>query len=74
MPPDARERFERLRRWRGAAAETRGVETFVVAKNEMLARIALAAPETLEQLREHVEPFRLREYGEAILSALRGGG
>ncbi len=71
LPPDARERFERLRRWRAAAAETRGVETFVVAKNELLLKIALAAPTTLEALKEHAEPFRLREYGEAMLAAMR---
>ncbi len=74
LPPDARERFERLRRWRAAAAEKRGVETFVVAKNELLMKIALSAPSTIDGLREHMEPFRLREYGEAILLALRGAG
>ena len=51
-----------------------GVETFVVAKNEMLLKIAVASPATLDALGEHMEPFRLREYGEAILSALRGAG
>lgn len=74
LPPDARERFERLRRWRASAAEQRGVETFVVAKNELLLKVALAAPTTLDALAEHMEPFRLREYGEAILSAMHARG
>ncbi|MCK6459910.1 MAG: HRDC domain-containing protein [Planctomycetes bacterium] len=74
LAPEARERFERLRRWRAAAAGERGVETFVVAKNEMLLKIALAAPASFDALAQHMEPFRLREYGEAILSALRGAG
>ncbi|MFI5403733.1 MAG: HRDC domain-containing protein, partial [Planctomycetota bacterium] len=63
--------FERLRRWRALAAEKRGVETYVVAKNELLLKVALAGAATVEDLREHVEPFRLREYGEAMLAAMR---
>jgi ribonuclease D len=74
LPPDARDRFERLRRWRADVAGKRGVETFVVAKNDLLLKIALAAPSTLDGLKEHMEPFRLREYGEAILLAMRGAG
>jgi ribonuclease D len=74
LPPAARERFERLRRWRAAVAEKRGVETFVVAKNELLLKIAVAGPSRFEDLKEHMEPFRLREYGEAILLAMRGPG
>jgi ribonuclease D len=70
LPPAVRERFERLRQWRAAAAEARGVETFVVARNELLQRIALAAPRTLAELEPLLEPFRFREYGAAILAAL----
>ena len=70
LPPAARERFERLRRWRGAAAEKRGVETFVVAKNDLLLKVALAGATTLGELKEHLEPFRLKEYGEAMLAAM----
>jgi ribonuclease D len=70
LPPAARERFERLRRWRAAAAEARGVETFVVARNELLQRIAAAGPRTLAELEPLVEPFRFREYGAAMLAAL----
>jgi ribonuclease D len=71
LPPDARDRFERLRRWRGLAAEKRGVETFVIAKNDLLLKVALAAPRSLDDLAPHVEPFRIREYGEAMLAAMR---
>jgi ribonuclease D len=71
LPAAARERFERLRRWRALAAETRGVETYVVARNELLLKVALAGAATVDDLKEHVEPFRLREYGEAMLAAMR---
>jgi len=70
MAADARRRYERLRRWRTAAAEARGVETFVVARNELLMRVAVADCRTREDLAEVIEPFRLREYGDAILAAI----
>ncbi|HEX5138325.1 MAG TPA: HRDC domain-containing protein [Planctomycetota bacterium] len=70
LPQEARDRFERLRRWRALAAEQRGVETFVVAKNELLLKIAVAGCATLDDLGVHMEPFRLREYGEAMLGAM----
>jgi ribonuclease D len=69
-PPEVRERFDRLRRWRTRAAEERGVETFVVARNDLLLALAQSGARNLEELRPLVEPFRFREYGEAILAAL----
>jgi ribonuclease D len=70
MSGHAKQRFENLRRWRTAAAEARGVESFVVARNELLEKIARADCTTLNDLGELVEPFRLREYGAAILAAM----
>ncbi|MHC4549773.1 MAG: HRDC domain-containing protein [Planctomycetota bacterium] len=70
MPAGARQRYERLRRWRATAAAARGVETFVVARNELLTRIALAGCRTVGELGAIVEPFRLREYGDAMLAAM----
>jgi len=66
----AKRTFERLRRWRARAAEERGVETFVVARNELLAKLASTDVGTLDDLAGHLEPFRVREYGEAILAAI----
>ena len=74
IAPAVKGRYERLRRWRGRAAEERGVEPFVVARNELLMRIATAAPATLDELGKVVEPFRADEYGEAILSAMLDSG
>jgi len=71
-PPEVLERFERLRRWRTEAARKRGVEPFVVARNELLFEIARANPETPEALAARIEPFRFREYGAAILDSVRG--
>ena len=70
MSTRAKQLYEGLRKWRTAAAEARGVESFVVARNELLERIARAGCTTLEELGEFVEPFRLREYGDAILAAM----
>jgi ribonuclease D len=70
LPAAARTRFERLRRWRAGVAEKRGVETFVVARNELLLRIATAGPTMLDEMKEILEPFRFREYGAAMLAAM----
>ncbi|MDH3590789.1 MAG: ribonuclease D [Planctomycetota bacterium] len=68
--PAVKQRYERLRRWRARAAEERGVESFVVARNELLMRVARSGAASREELAGEVEPFRLREYGDAILAAL----
>jgi ribonuclease D len=73
-PPEVKRRIERLKRWRARAAEERGVEAFVVARNELLQRVALAGCTTLDELADHVEPFRAREYGEAMLAAMLDPG
>jgi ribonuclease D len=69
-PPRVKARYERLRRWRSAAAEQRGVESFVVARNELLMKVAEAGPGNLGELEPLLEPFRFREYGASILSVL----
>jgi ribonuclease D len=71
-PPDVFDRYERLRRWRTETARKRGVEPFVVARNELLFQLAVAFPRTLGELEPLLEPFRLREYGDAILDSMRG--
>ncbi|MHC4952547.1 MAG: ribonuclease D [Planctomycetota bacterium] len=68
--PDTKERYERLRAWRKRAAEERGVESWVIARNELMMRLARAAPATRGELAPLLEPFRDREYGESILAAL----
>ena len=52
--------------------DERGVETWVVARNELLLRVARENPRTREALEPLLEPFRLREYGDAMLEALLG--
>ncbi len=71
MPVRVKQRYEQLRRWRTKAAEERGVESFVVARNELLMKIAAKECRTLEEIGALLEPFRFREYGEAILAAVR---
>ncbi|MGH7163530.1 MAG: ribonuclease D [Planctomycetota bacterium] len=73
VPPEVQERFERLRRWRTEAAKRRGVEPFVVARNDLLFQVAQRGCRTIEDLSGVMEPFRVREYGGAILDSLGGG-
>ena len=71
-PPEVEERYERLRAWRRARAEARKVEVQVIAPNAVLWAIARAAPSDLESLAvvEGMDPFRLEQYGAAILDVL----
>ena len=70
LTPDVKSAYERLRRWRGRAAEERGVESWVVARNELLLQVAQARPKTPADLEPLLEPFRLKEYGAAMLAAI----
>jgi ribonuclease D len=67
------ERYERLRAWRRARAEARKVEVQVIAPNAVLWAVARANPPDLESLArvEGMDPFRLEQYGPAILEVLR---
>jgi len=70
LDPVVKARFEKLRRWRNEAAQERGVEMWVVARNELLLEVAQRAPGSRDELGELLEPFRLAEYGDAILEAI----
>jgi ribonuclease D len=69
---DVEERYEKLRTWRKGRAEARKVEVQVIAPNAVLMAVARTAPRTLEELGrvEGMDPFRLQQYGEEMLSAL----
>ncbi len=73
MAPEVKRRYEALRRWRSAAAAKRGVESFVVARNEMLAQVAALEARSPDDLAAIVEPWRLREYGAAMIAAMLDG-
>ena len=66
LPAAIRNRYNALRKWRSGAAKERGVEPFVVARNELLMEVAKSGGTTVEEMAGLMEPFRLREYGEAM--------
>ena len=70
--PEVEERYEKLRKWRKDRAEARKVEVQVIAPNAVLMAVARSAPRTLEELGrvEGMDPFRLQQYGEEMLTAL----
>ena len=74
-PPEVEERYERLRAWRKGRAEARKVEVQVIAPNAVLWAIARANPADAPSLAlvEGMDPFRLEQYGSAILDVLRTG-
>jgi ribonuclease D len=71
--PEVEERYELLRAWRRARALARKVEVQVIAPNAVLWAIARADPKDLRALAavEGMDPFRLEQYGPAILETLR---
>jgi len=71
--PEIEERYERLRGWRRSRAEVRKVEVQVIAPNAVLWAIARANPADLESLAavEGMDPFRIEQYGPAILEVLQ---
>ncbi|MEQ8764728.1 MAG: HRDC domain-containing protein [Planctomycetota bacterium] len=74
LKPAERKVFDRLRAWRVERAEQRGVDASRVATNRLLADIVRTDPRDLDELLEvpGMEPWRIREYGEEILSVVNG--
>ncbi len=70
LPTSIRNCYDALRKWRSRAAKERGVESFVVARNELLMEVAKSGGTTVEEVSGLMEPFRVREYGEAMLRAM----
>ena len=66
-------RYEALRAWRKGRAEARKVEVQVIAPNAVLLNVAKAEPADREALArvDGMDPFRVEQYAEEILSALR---
>lgn len=73
LTPEQQQLFDALRHWRSARAKKRGVIVARVATNALLTAIARARPETEEQLAavEGMEPWRMREYAEEMLTVIR---
>jgi DNA helicase-2/ATP-dependent DNA helicase PcrA len=71
--PGAEERppgFEQLRAWRKERARADGVPAFVVFTNRALCAIAVARPESIEELAEvrGVGPKKIDRYGDEVLA------
>ena len=72
LPPEARQRADRLREWRRQAAVTRSVPSYVILHNSTVARLALQAPRTLDELQRipGIGARKRDELGLQILAAL----
>ena len=74
LPPDANDRFERLRTWRAATAREQGVPAYVVFHDATLREIATRHPSTLVELASvtGVGETKLDRYGAGVLRSLAG--
>jgi ATP-dependent DNA helicase RecQ len=72
LPADAEPLFEALRAWRGEVARSHGVPAYVIFHDATLREIALARPESLDELGRinGVGARKLQAYGEDILAAV----
>lgn len=72
LPKDALQVFEALRSWRAGVARSHGVPAYVIFHDATLREIALALPDTLEDLGfvNGVGIKKLESYGESILQCI----
>ena len=69
LPPEAQHRFENLRAWRAEVARSHGVPAYVIFHDATLRELALACPQTLDDL-GHISGVGVRKrdaYGEEVL-------
>jgi ATP-dependent DNA helicase RecQ len=73
LQPHDRELFERLRKWRRAEAEHRGVPPYVVFNDKTLRDLARVRPTTLYELRSiyGIGDAKLEAFGEALITQIR---
>lgn len=73
--PKVINRFDALRTWRTERARQRGVDPDVILTNEQLMTIARQAPDSPDALAatNAMGPWKLQEYGDAILRLLAHG-
>lgn len=69
LPPEAEALFTALRAWRGEVARSHGVPAYVIFHDATLREIALARPETIDELGgvSGVGARKLEAYGQEIL-------
>jgi ribonuclease D len=74
LGPEEEELFGRLREWRNEESRRKEVPPERVFSNRQLKKIAKQQPTDLAALRqvEGVEPWRVEEYGSAVLTVLSG--
>jgi ATP-dependent DNA helicase RecQ len=72
LPPEAEDRFERLRAWRTETAREKEVPPYIVFNDKSLRALALAAPETEGELLavKGIGPAKAEAYGEDMLDVL----
>ena len=75
MAPEAQQRFEALRAWRAEVARSHGVPAYVIFHDATLRELALARPQTLDDL-GHISGVGVRKrdaYGEEVLRCVNLG-
>lgn len=76
LSPQEQACFESLRSWRNAESLRQDVPPERILSNRQLQAVARHRPQTLEAMRqlEGLEPWRIEQFGEAVLGLLKRGG
>ncbi|MEL6615281.1 MAG: HRDC domain-containing protein, partial [Bacteroidota bacterium] len=74
LAPEAEAVFERLRAWRTETAVEREVPSYIVFNDKTLRALALALPETEDDLLavKGIGPAKAEQYGDAVLAIVAG--
>ena len=76
LSAEAETRLRQLMAWQRETAKAEGVPPYIVFTNDTLTKIAVANPQTPDELGsvKGVGPIKKSRYGETVLSVLRGDG
>ena len=72
LPPEAQQRFERLREWRASVAKEHGVPNFIIFNDATLRQVALEQPQNFDDLRciSGIGVRKLQSYGTGLLACI----
>lgn len=72
LDEDAFERYEAIRKFRAQRSRDEGIESSLLLRRELMEELAQAFPRSREELSEHLTPWQMERYADALLGAMEG--
>ena len=70
LDENAFERYEAIRKLRAQRSRDEGIESSLLLRRELMEELAQAFPRSREELSEHLTPWQMERYGDALLGAM----